>query len=62
MDSKKLAVYKDLINKKFIVMLYWTEEDIQDAVKNYCIENNVPIKAMREFYTIDAPDGFILTL
>lgn len=57
-ETKKLAVYKDLINKSSIVLLYYLEEEVEKALDNYCRDNNITRKDISKIFLIDAPDVF----
>jgi hypothetical protein len=57
-ETKKLGVYKDLINKSSIVLLYYLEEEVEKALDNYCRDNNITRKDISKIFLIDAPDVF----
>lgn len=60
--DKKLAIYRDRVNNKMITLLYYLDEEVEQALDNYCKEANVLYKDMEKVIYIDAPDVFTIEI
>nr|DAT72405.1 MAG TPA: hypothetical protein [Crassvirales sp.] len=60
--NKKLAIYQDRVNNKMITLLYYLDEEVEQALDNYCNEAKVLHKDMERIVYIDAPDVFTIEI